>query len=200
MSHKNMTATIDDQCMQFIDDGMPLPHIDATSDQQQHHFTPKTTPTFKPIRRRSRASKRTPTTLLKANTSNFRTLVQQFTGCPTNTPPPLAIHKGPITLNFQQSKNQIQHHQYHLTTTTTLGSSTSNQAHHVSVPWQSQPEQIPKQEQQSAGYWVDHVKSCNFLPNSGNSCDNGIDDGLVFDTNDFSLHELTPYAHDFLMS
>ncbi|KAF3949029.1 hypothetical protein CMV_025044 [Castanea mollissima] len=37
----------------------------------------------KPIRRRSRASKKTPTTLLNANTNNFRALVQQFTGCPS---------------------------------------------------------------------------------------------------------------------
>ncbi|KAF5472932.1 hypothetical protein F2P56_009589 [Juglans regia] len=37
----------------------------------------------KPIRRRSRASKRTPTTLLNANTGNFRALVQHYTGCPS---------------------------------------------------------------------------------------------------------------------
>ncbi|RYR17265.1 hypothetical protein Ahy_B03g062035 [Arachis hypogaea] len=36
---------------------------------------------FKPIRKRSRASRRTPTTLLNANTNNFRELVQKFTGC-----------------------------------------------------------------------------------------------------------------------
>lgn len=33
------------------------------------------------VRRRSRASRRTPTTLLNASIKNFRTLVQQYTGC-----------------------------------------------------------------------------------------------------------------------
>ncbi|KAK6919802.1 VQ protein [Dillenia turbinata] len=37
----------------------------------------------KPIRRRSRASRRTPTTVLNTSTTNFRAMVQQFTGGPT---------------------------------------------------------------------------------------------------------------------
>lgn len=36
----------------------------------------------KPIRRRSRASRRTPTTLLNTDTANFRAMVQHFTGGP----------------------------------------------------------------------------------------------------------------------
>ncbi|PKI41020.1 VQ motif-containing protein 22-like [Punica granatum] len=36
----------------------------------------------KPKRRRSRASRRTPTTLLSTDTTNFRAMVQQFTGGP----------------------------------------------------------------------------------------------------------------------
>ncbi|KAJ7960194.1 putative VQ motif-containing protein [Quillaja saponaria] len=40
----------------------------------------------KPIRRRSRASRRTPTTLLNTDTTNFRAMVQQFTGGPCNAP------------------------------------------------------------------------------------------------------------------
>ncbi|XP_051152043.1 VQ motif-containing protein 22-like [Andrographis paniculata] len=36
----------------------------------------------KPIRRRSRASRRTPTTLLNTDATNFRAMVQQFTGGP----------------------------------------------------------------------------------------------------------------------
>ncbi|KAG6691366.1 hypothetical protein I3842_10G061900 [Carya illinoinensis] len=57
----------------------------------------------KPIRRRSRASKRTPTTLLNANTGNFRALVQHYTGCPS----PAAAgtisfgnRKEPVNLDF----------------------------------------------------------------------------------------------------
>lgn len=34
----------------------------------------------KPVRKRSRASRRTPTTLLNTDTANFRAMVQQFTG------------------------------------------------------------------------------------------------------------------------
>ncbi|KAL9663238.1 hypothetical protein QQ045_028077 [Rhodiola kirilowii] len=37
----------------------------------------------KPARKRSRASRRTPTTLLSTDTSNFRAMVQQFTGGPS---------------------------------------------------------------------------------------------------------------------
>ncbi|KAJ0232756.1 VQ motif-containing protein [Hirschfeldia incana] len=37
----------------------------------------------KPTRRRSRASRRTPTTLLNTDTANFRAMVQQFTGGPS---------------------------------------------------------------------------------------------------------------------
>ncbi|KAL1567586.1 VQ motif-containing protein 22-like [Salvia divinorum] len=39
----------------------------------------------RPIRRRSRASRRTPTTLLNTDTTNFRAMVQQFTGSPAAT-------------------------------------------------------------------------------------------------------------------
>ncbi|AEE83558.1 hypothetical protein [Arabidopsis thaliana] len=37
----------------------------------------------KPTRRRSRASRRTPTTLFNTDTANFRAMVQQFTGGPS---------------------------------------------------------------------------------------------------------------------
>lgn len=51
----------------------------------------------KPLKRRSRASRRTPPTLLNANTSNFRALVQQYTGCQTSGS---KNQKGPINLSF----------------------------------------------------------------------------------------------------
>ncbi|KAL8033970.1 hypothetical protein ABFX02_13G190500 [Erythranthe guttata] len=75
---------------------------------------PKVLPIGKPIRRRSRASKKSPATLLNANASNFRALVQQFTGCHSSSSSPLSPfgimttttnYKGPINLNFAQHKS-----------------------------------------------------------------------------------------------
>ncbi|KAI9122474.1 hypothetical protein K1719_006314 [Acacia pycnantha] len=68
-------------------------------------------------KRRSRASKTAPVTKLSANASNFRALVQQFTGCPTT---PLSIgdpFKGPITLNFQRGIREMQTHLHNNTPT-----------------------------------------------------------------------------------
>ncbi|KAL5199745.1 hypothetical protein ABZP36_020948 [Zizania latifolia] len=46
----------------------------------------------KPARRRSRASRRAPVTLLNTDTANFRAMVQQFTGIPA---PPAGSFAGP---------------------------------------------------------------------------------------------------------
>ncbi|KAK8468326.1 hypothetical protein PHAVU_006G002700 [Phaseolus vulgaris] len=51
----------------------------------------------KPTRRRSRASRRTPTTLLNTDTTNFRAMVQQFTGGP-NAPFAPSPSPGPQAL------------------------------------------------------------------------------------------------------
>nr|XP_010323951.1 VQ motif-containing protein 22 [Solanum lycopersicum] len=48
--------------------------------QHQHVTGPSDGRVSKPIRRRSRASRRTPTTVLNTDTTNFRAMVQQFTG------------------------------------------------------------------------------------------------------------------------
>lgn len=72
---------------------------DKHDDHHQAHAGDSSTPS-KPIRRRSRASKKTPTTLLNANAKNFRALVQKFTGCPNNSNISLANQKGPVNLNF----------------------------------------------------------------------------------------------------
>ncbi|RDX79649.1 hypothetical protein CR513_39901, partial [Mucuna pruriens] len=192
-----MTVTTD-ECMQFYQqplmDGMTLvePSIeglmDATMSSEAtlspsnshnntsggHQLTPKGG-AFKPIRRRSRVSKRTPITLLKANTSNFRALVQQFTGCPTTRAMSLAIHKGPVTLNFQQqNKQQIQHHATRAMTP--FGTINSNQVSlRPLIPWQKlQPEQLPTSGNSSL-----RPISCM-----------DVSDGLLFD-NDFSLHQLS---------
>ncbi|KAG8649105.1 VQ motif-containing protein 22 [Manihot esculenta] len=59
----------------------------------------------KPVRRRSRASRRTPTTLLNTDTTNFRALVQQFTGGPS---PPFASGSQLNAPSFGFSLNQRQ--------------------------------------------------------------------------------------------
>ncbi|KAK6240328.1 hypothetical protein SCA6_005717 [Theobroma cacao] len=64
------------------------------------HLTPKGC-VSKPTRRRSRASKRTPITLLKADAKNFRSLVQQFTGCRRrSTSISFGSQRGPVNINF----------------------------------------------------------------------------------------------------
>ncbi|XP_044496002.1 GATA zinc finger domain-containing protein 11-like [Mangifera indica] len=65
----------------------------------------------KPIRRRSRASKKTPTTLLNANANNFRSLVQQFTGCPSSTSFSFGSKKGPVNLSFGLGNEQNQRYE-----------------------------------------------------------------------------------------
>lgn len=167
-----------------------------TSDQ----LTPKGGNISKPIRRRSRASKRTPTTLLNANTTNFRQLVQQFTGCPStalSSSSSLGVHKGPITLNFQQgsSKQNVQHDTA-ARLMSQLSSTSYNQVHHqVTKPFPWNKEQIQAPRQQQSGYnSFEYVKNNNFVPNSGNSSSRpsnlDVSDGLVVD-NDFGLHDLT---------
>ncbi|KAJ8532052.1 hypothetical protein K7X08_011975 [Anisodus acutangulus] len=47
-----------------------------------HHHGPADGRVSKPIRRRSRASRQKPTTVLNTDTANFRAMVQQFTGGP----------------------------------------------------------------------------------------------------------------------
>ncbi|KAL8107510.1 hypothetical protein AgCh_024063 [Apium graveolens] len=63
----------------------------------------------KPIRRRSRAPRRNPTTLLNASTSNFRSLVQQFTGCQNTKGSAFGSRKGPVNLSFSMPGNQNDH-------------------------------------------------------------------------------------------
>ncbi|KAF7084036.1 hypothetical protein CFC21_087732 [Triticum aestivum] len=50
----------------------------------------------KPARRRSRASRRAPVTLLNTDTTNFRAMVQQFTGIPSGPYGPAGAGGGPV--------------------------------------------------------------------------------------------------------
>lgn len=53
----------------------------------------------RPPKKKSRASRKTPTTILIADVSNFRALVQQLTGRP-NVPIKVGLCKGPLHINF----------------------------------------------------------------------------------------------------
>lgn len=181
----------------------PTPTMPSSSESNSilSQLTPKSGIVSKPIRRRSRASKRTPTTLLNANTANFRALVQQFTGCPSTTMSTLGVHKGPITLNFQQGTSAHKSH-HHNTSRVVLpfssrsyNNNNNNQVHQVPslLPnWQKQEE--PQLHQQQSEYSFGFVKNNDFLPSSGNSIrpstSMDVSDGLLLD-NDFSLSDLT---------
>ncbi|XP_042005121.1 VQ motif-containing protein 22-like [Salvia splendens] len=52
------------------------------NNNNNNHLSPEEGRVAKPARRRSRASRRTPTTLLNADAANFRAMVQHFTGGP----------------------------------------------------------------------------------------------------------------------
>ncbi|XP_021300217.1 VQ motif-containing protein 22-like [Herrania umbratica] len=76
------------------------------------HFTPKGC-VSKPTRRRSRASKRTSITLLNADAKNFRSLVQQFTGCRRRaTSISFGNQRGPVNINFALG-TEHDHHNTH---------------------------------------------------------------------------------------
>lgn len=64
----------------------------------------------KPIRRRSRASRRTPTTLLNTDTTNFRAMVQQFTGGPSAPFASGAHHGAPPNFGFALGPSRQAHH------------------------------------------------------------------------------------------
>ncbi|KAJ6427233.1 hypothetical protein OIU84_022767 [Salix udensis] len=74
------------------------PSSSITSSGGDQTLTPKGCGS-KPIRRRSRASKKAPTTLLNASSANFRALVQQFTGC-SSPPNSFGEPKGSDQLEF----------------------------------------------------------------------------------------------------
>lgn len=81
---------------QFFDAGSkPGLKVSSSSVSPRSGSGPGLSP--KPVRRRSRASKRTPTRVLNANANNFRALVQQFTGCPSAS---ITTFKGPVNLSF----------------------------------------------------------------------------------------------------
>ncbi|KAM3250773.1 hypothetical protein P3S67_023191 [Capsicum chacoense] len=79
--------------------------ISGNNDIHHELISPKSS-VMKPIRRRSRASKKTPITRLNASIANFRALVQQHTGC--HSSPTFKNQKGPINLSFGPSTDDDQ--------------------------------------------------------------------------------------------
>lgn len=79
-----------------------------------HYLAPKAC-IPKSNRRRSTASKKTPVTLLNADAKNFRSLVQQFTGCRRRSTS-ISFAKsprGPVNINFAGVNPKNDHHHHH---------------------------------------------------------------------------------------
>ncbi|KAK8504208.1 hypothetical protein V6N13_062565 [Hibiscus sabdariffa] len=96
-----------DTCFGFSDETSTVPNNSAD------HLAPKGC-ISKPIRRRSRASKTTPITLLNADAKNFRSLVQQFTGCRHRSTSDGT--RGPVNINFALANANNDHHYNYSTT------------------------------------------------------------------------------------
>lgn len=128
----------------------------------------------KPIRRRSRASRRTPTTLLNTDTTNFRAMVQQFTGGPCGPFSPGAHHHphhhpgpGAFTFNFgarpyAQGLNPMHGVVF-----------PAGVGHHV--PFQRQPQPQPQQQQQQQHQYMLSLSSSNNNNNNNESSGGGGD-------------------------
>ncbi|KAM5587078.1 hypothetical protein ABKV19_005835 [Rosa sericea] len=187
----------------------------STSPNNGGQLTP-TGSVAKPIRRRSRVSKKTPITLLNANANNFRALVQQFTGCAaSSTPISFGNQKGPINLSFgvnsagtssvvmapfgnpNYSYNQQQQQQLQR-----LAQAQQEQQQQRQPLLQLQENHVQlHQEEQQRMYPFDNVSGSDHVFHySSNSSSSGynpmqagmeIGDGFeVMDQEDISLHEL----------
>ncbi|GMJ00624.1 hypothetical protein HRI_003731600 [Hibiscus trionum] len=120
----------------------------------------------KPIRRRSRASKTTPTTLLNADAKNFRSLVQQFTGCrrrSTSTSISFANSstRGPVHIS-SNAKNG--HHYNHNTTwdhapILLQPFVDSKQEKHEQQHYQCQKKQVSNEEEEEGEISFDSITS-----------------------------------------
>ncbi|KAH1119021.1 hypothetical protein GYH30_047705 [Glycine max] len=73
-------------------------NINNNARQQLHPF-PQTKCLLRNLKKRSRASRLAPTTVLTTDTNNFRPMVQEFTGTPT---PPSHLPSLAQTICFQQ--------------------------------------------------------------------------------------------------
>ncbi|XVE94291.1 hypothetical protein REPUB_Repub01dG0268400 [Reevesia pubescens] len=161
-----------------------------------HQLTPKGS-SSKPIRRRSRASKKTPTTLLNASASNFRALVQQFTGCPS-TPVSLGNRRGPVNLNFDLGSGRNQSG----SATNSLMSASCNdyyyqQSHQEQMRLQENAPHLQQQQHAVSFDNVHHDGLFSYSSGRANVDHDQIRDGFEFDN--ISLQELNrdlPYSNE----
>ena len=197
MNNKTMPISSNNEWLQHYNQHQAMSPVDEQPSSLELEGAPPAM-TTKPIRRRSRASKKTPTTLLNANANNFRELVQQFTGCPSADPlSNLANRKGPVNLNFC------------LKNATPLVESPRNYGDYR--PHYSQPH--PQQQQQSDFFQSNTIgqddqqkNSRMYSSTSLNTCMNNISDyhsfnnintieisnGFVMDDYDLSINDYAP--------
>ncbi|CAI9759912.1 unnamed protein product [Fraxinus pennsylvanica] len=91
----------------------------------------------RPLRRRSRASRRTPITLLNTDTSNFRAMVQQFTGGPSSSFASRPEYTNGINFGFGHGTQQI------------MNPSAAMPPRGFQVQFQRQQQQYPNHQQHS---------------------------------------------------
>ncbi|KAL4614412.1 hypothetical protein ACB092_07G052400 [Castanea dentata] len=151
----------------------------------------------KPIRKRSRASKKTPTTLLNANTNNFRALVQQFTGCPRASIS-FSNQRGPVNLDFGKGREENQR-----VVTSVMGpfgnnyyyqhqQSQSPQHHQLVERHQHQQFQQEQLQEQQSMYSFGNINNDVFVATSSNNSRLNMEgvNGFALEDN-VSFHELT---------
>ncbi|GLT32806.1 hypothetical protein SLA2020_074460 [Shorea laevis] len=123
------------------------------------NLSPGSSSPVKSTRRRSRASKKAPTTLLNANAGNFRALVQQFTGCPSRD----LSRRGAINLNFAQGNDASAQSQSNVSASTmaTFGTNYYFQQPGQPQPWPPQQQHQMFQNQQNDVH-IDDVSTQGF--------------------------------------
>ncbi|CAH8316879.1 unnamed protein product [Eruca vesicaria subsp. sativa] len=119
----------------------------TTATSADSPVNPESRRVSKPTRRRSRASRRTPTTLLNTDTTNFRAMVQQFTGGPSamafgspssgfslTSSGPTAGASSVGYHQYANFQNQVSHHEVLQTQRPYMASSSNHVGTHLSYP------------------------------------------------------------------
>ncbi|CAK7345204.1 unnamed protein product [Dovyalis caffra] len=124
--------------------GVTNPMGPGNSSSSAGHMSPEGR-VAKPIRRRSRASRRTPTTLLNTDTTNFRAMVQQFTGGPS-APFTSGSQINATNFGFALGAHRQAHHVNHPSPVV------MPPGYHLQYQQQQQQHQFQQQSQQPSPY------------------------------------------------